>query len=137
MKQFWSALKSAAILYCSVFTIATIISIVFQLGSKKSVIIDRAIIYLIGVLAYTLITKLKAKIKLISIAISYAVSMPLLFAYFWFAELYENLYTDAYRYTDEYRRAVFIIFTVVFIIVSIIDFIKAKKRKSKQGMTQS
>ena len=124
-------IKNGAILYCIVFSAATIVSSIIQLcmgqvTDTNSHIINRAVICIIGVLIITLIVNIKTKNRLLSCIISYTISMPIVFAYVWITGFFEELHPNAYR-------DIFLNFTIAFIIVAVtltlIQYLRLKKRK--------
>lgn len=132
-------IKKAVTLYAVVYTLATILNSVIYLANGVASDpsgnwheIDRAIIMLIGVLAFELITKLKLRPLALRCALAYIPSQLLVFFYVWLRGLREELAKSAYR-------DVFINFTLFFIIISIVYaavmFVK-NKHKTKQSNNQ-
>ena len=122
-------IKNAVILYCAVFTAATIISSAAQLCMGQATdtnahILDRAVICLIGVFAFTLTVNLKLKNRFFSLLISYVVSIFIVFTYVFISGFFEELHPNAYR-------DIFLNFTAVFIIAAIALLVKDNLRKRK------
>lgn len=134
MKQFWDKiLKNALLLYCGLYTFATILNSILYLaqgvyedpnGNWHE--IDRAIIVLIGVLGFNLCIHVKVKNRFVSALVGYIPTLLLAFGYVWFAGLREPLAKSAYR-------DIFINYTMMFVCVcviyNIIDIARKKKRK--------
>ena len=78
--------------------------------------IDRAIIVLIGVVAYALVTELIIKPMVLRYAVSYIPTVLLAFFYVWSTSFRENLAQSAYM-------DVWINFTSMFVIFCIVHFI--------------
>lgn len=126
------AILNAGILYAVIYTITTIVSSILYLASGVYEDpsgnwheIDRGIIVLIGVLAFTLIKNLKMKNGLIKMVAVYIPTMLLTFLYVYFVSfrgpLAENAYFDIWRS-----------FTSIFIIVAIVSTIINKVRKKNR-----
>lgn len=134
MKQLWNILKNALLIYCGLYTFATILNSILYLaqgtyedpnGNWHE--IDRAIIVLIGVLAYELCIHIKTKNRIVSAVIGYIPTLLLAFGYVWLAGLREPLAKSAYR-------DIFINYTMMFLCISviynIIDIFRRKKGKT-------
>lgn len=89
--------------------------------------IDRAIIVLIGVVAYALVTDLIIKPMVLRYAVSYILTVLLAFFYVWSTSFRENLAQSAYM-------DIWINFTAMFVIFCIAHFIVYKCRKKKEIM---
>ena len=89
--------------------------------------IDRAIIVLIGVVAYALVTELIIKPMVLRYAVSYIPTVLLAFFYVWSTSFRENLAQSAYM-------DIWINFTSMFVIFCIVHFIVYKCRKKKETM---
>lgn len=131
-KKWINAISGYAILY----TVATILnSILYLCGgiyedpSGNWHELDRAIILLIGVAAFELCTKLPIKPAILRYATAYIPSQLSVFAYVWFRGLRDELADSAYR-------DVWLNFTILFVLVCVIDAIvnicKRKKEKAEQ-----
>lgn len=133
MKQLWNRLKNTLLIYCGLYTFATILNSILYLaqgtyedpnGNWHE--IDRAIIVLIGVLAYEICIHIKTKNRIMSAVIGYIPTLLLAFGYVWLAGLREPLAKSAYR-------DIFINYTIMFlcicIIYNIIDIFRRKKGK--------
>lgn len=90
--------------------------------------IDRAIIVLIGIVAYALVTKLTIKPLLLRYVVSYIPTLLLAFFYVWTTSFREKLAQSAYS-------DIWINFTGMFILFCLIDFVvcKYKNKKEKNG----
>lgn len=119
--------------YSAIYTITTLLNSVLYLingiyedpnGNWHE--LDRAIIVLIGMMAYILCTKLTVKPLILRYIIAYVPSQLLAFVYIWFSGLREELAETAYK-------DIWICFTSMFIILSIVNTIinicKEKKLK--------
>ena len=89
--------------------------------------IDRAIIVLIGVVAYALVTELIIKPMVLRYVVSYIPTVLLAFFYVWSTSFRENLAQSAYM-------DVWINFTSMFVRFCIVHFIVYKCRKKKETM---
>lgn len=99
MKKIWNGwLKESVFMYCVIYTIATLVNSVLYLingtysdpnGNWHE--IDRALIVLIGVLAYKMATKLPIKNTLVRMIVTYIPTMSLTFFYIWLTGFREPL----------------------------------------------
>jgi UDP-N-acetylmuramyl pentapeptide phosphotransferase/UDP-N-acetylglucosamine-1-phosphate transferase len=140
MKQLWNNIfKNALLLYCGLFTFATLLNSILYLA--KGIYedpngnwheIDRAIIVLIGVLAFELCIHIKTKYRIMNAFIGYIPTLLLAFGYVWLAGLREPLSKSAYR-------DIFINYTMMFLCVSVIYNIinLVKKKERTTGKQQS
>jgi hypothetical protein len=140
MKQLWNnVLRNVLLIYCGLYTFATILNSILYLaqgtyedpnGNWHE--LDRAIIVLIGVLAFELCIHIKTKYRIMNAIIGYVPTLLLAFGYVWLAELREPLAKSAYR-------DIFINYTMMFLCVSVIynliDIVR--KKESKTGKQQS
>lgn len=132
MKKIWNNwLKNATFVYCTIYTIATLVNSIGYLisgtysdPSGNWHEIDRAFIVLIGVIAYEMATKLPIKNINIRMVTTYIPTMLLTFFYVWTTSFREPLASPAYR-------DIFINYTGVFLIVSIVAIIIRKKEIKK------
>ena len=132
MKKIWNGwLKESVFMYCVIYTIATLVNSVLYLingtysdpnGNWHE--IDRALIVLIGVLAYKMATKSPIKNTLIRMMVTYIPTMSLTFFYIWLTGFREPLASSAYQY-------IFINYTGLFLTISVIA-IAIEKGKSKK-----
>ncbi len=135
MKNIWNkGLKNSLLIYCGLYTIATIINSISYLS--KGIYedpagnwheLDRAIITAIVVVAYALIRYIHIKNFAIKLVVVYIPTMLLAFLYVWFRGLTDELASSAFK-------DIFVNYTVGFLIVSIIAFIVRKivqKKKAK------
>ncbi len=138
MKVFWNKiLKNALFLYCGIYTIMTIWNSVLYLaqgiekdpnGNRHE--LDRAIVVLIGVLAFELCIHVKLKNRLVSALIAYVPTMLLTFGYVWLTGHYVELAKSAYR-------DIFINYTGAFVIVCVIcNLVDMNHRKKTQKKIQ-
>ena len=127
MKDIWNkGVKDSLLIYCSLYTIATIVKSISYLSkgiyedpSGNWHELDRAIITLIVVIAYALIRYTQIKNFAIKSVVVYVPTMLLAFLYVWFRGLTAELASSAYR-------DIFINYTIGFLIVSVIFFILKK-----------
>ncbi len=134
MKKIWNGwLKESVFMYCVIYTIATLVNSVLYLingtysdpnGNWHE--IDRALIVLIGVLAYKMATKLPIKNTLVRMIVTYIPTMSLTFFYIWLTGFREPLASSAYQ-------DIFINYTGLFLIISVIAIVieKGKSKKLK------
>ncbi len=119
--------------YSAIYTITTLLNSVLYLingiyedPSGNWHELDRAIIILIGVVAFELCTKLTVRPLILKYIIAYVPSQLLAFVYIWFSGFREELAETAYR-------DIWICFTSLFILLSItstiINIYKDKKSK--------
>jgi len=133
MKKFWNSwLKEGTFIYCVIYTIATLVnSIAYLISGTYSDPsgnwheIDRALIVLIGAIAYEMATKLPIKNTFIKMIVTYVPTMLLTFFYVWTTSFREPLASSAYQ-------DIFINYTGLFLIISVIAVI-SKKRKLKKS----
>ena len=136
MKKIWNGwLKESVFMYCVIYTIATLVNSVLYLingtysdpnGNWHE--IDRALIVLIGVLAYKMATKLPIKNTLVRMIVTYIPTMSLTFFYIWLTGFREPLASSAYQ-------DIFINYTGLFLIISVI-VIMVKKVNIKNENTK-
>lgn len=138
MRELWDrVLKSALLIYCGLYTITTILNSILYLaqdvyedpnGNWHE--IDRAIIVLIGVLAFELCIHIKVKNRFVSAIAGYIPTLLLVFGYVWLVGLREPLAKSAYR-------DIFINYSMMFlcvcVIYNIIDIIRVKKKATEQA----
>lgn len=127
MKNIW---KNALLLYTTLYTFATLLNSILYLAdgiyedpSGNWHEIDRAVIVLIGVIAFELCTKLKTKLVFLRFVIAYVPCQLLAFAYVWLSGLREPLAKSAYR-------DIWINFTGMFLVVCIVYFVVYFVRKT-------
>lgn len=132
MKKIWNSwLKNATFIYCVIYTIVTLVNSIAYLmtgtysdPSGNWHEIDRALVVLIGIIAYEMATKLPIKNTVIRMITTYIPTMLLTFFYVWTTSFREPLATSAYR-------DIFINYTGLFLIVSVIAVILEKKKLRK------
>lgn len=132
MKKIWNGwLKESVFMYCVIYTIATLVNSVLYLingtysdpnGNWHE--IDRALIVLIGVLAYKMATKLPIKNTLVRMIVTYIPAMSLTFFYIWLTGFREPLASSAYQ-------DIFINYTGLFLIISVIAIVLEKGKSKK------
>lgn len=133
MKKIWDSwLKNSVFLFCTIYTVATIVNSVSYLTSGVYSDpsgnwheIDRALIVLIGVLAYEMATKLPIKNVWLRIIITYIPTMMLTFFYVWLSGFREALASSAYS-------DIFLNYTGLFLIISIVVIVLEKKKSIKK-----
>lgn len=123
--------KKILILFCIIFTFATLISCIINLALGYETdtyihILDRAVLTLIGSIAFTLIQELNPKSKVLGFLYPYGASILLAMLYVYISGLYQELHQNAYR-------DVFLNFTIVFIVVYCCQKAYEKIRKKRQG----
>ena len=133
IKNIWNnGLKDSLLIYCGLYTIATIVSSISYLvqgvyedpaGNWHE--LDRAIITLIVVMAYALIRYIHIKNFAIKLAVVYVPTMLMAFLYVWFRGLTAELASSAYK-------DIFVNYMAGFLIVSVIVFVvRCLARKKK------
>ena len=134
MKKVWNSwLRNATFIYCVIYTIVTLansigylITGVYSDPSGNWHEIDRALIVLIGIIAYEMATKLPIKNTVIKMITTYIPTMLLTFFYICITSFREPLAKSAYQ-------DIFINYTGLFLIISIVVIISEKKKhKNKQ-----
>lgn len=134
MKEIWNKyIKTILLLYCGLYTLATIINSVIYLVKGISEDpsgnwheLDRAVIVLVVVVAYSLIRFLKIKSFFLKVVIVYVPTMLLIFLYVYLRGLTVELAKSAYR-------DIFINYTAGFVLITIIVFIVILIRKKKNA----
>ena len=132
MKKIWNDwLRSILLLYCGLYTLATITnSIIYLAGgtfedpSGNWHELDRAVIVLIVVTAFALIKNLHVKNFWLKTLMVYVPTMLLAFLYVFMRGLTVELASTAYR-------DIFINYTVGFVAVSLITFAVMRIRNKK------
>ncbi len=128
--NFSSTIKNSALLYCVLFTVATLIDNILQLcrgqvADSNYHIMNRAVVILIAVITITIFDKLRLRNKILSHIVAYVISMLVVFAYVWFTSFFDPLSPDAYQ-------GILIIYTAFAIIVVAIIEIKKRIKSKKQ-----
>ncbi|MCQ1529945.1 DUF6608 family protein [Lutispora saccharofermentans] len=131
--NFVPTVKNSALLYCVIFTVATLADNIWQLcrgqiADSNYHIINRAVVILIAVITITLFDKFRLKSKLLSHIISYAISMIAVFTYVWFTSFLDPLGPGAYQ-------GIFVIYTLLTILLSVIIEIKERIKRKRQSIT--
>ena len=132
-KQGNNWLKESVFIYCVIYTIVTILNSVLYLiqGYRNDPSgnwheLTRAVIVLIGVLAYELAVRLPVKNLLLRSVLIYIPTMGLAFGFVWLNQFIEPLAESAYK-------DIFINYTGLFIIVSIIAIIRDSRNSKMEG----
>ena len=136
MRKVWNNwLKESTFLYCFIYTIVTILNSILYLiqgyrddPSGNWHELTRAVIILIGVMAYEMAVRLPVKNLFLRCALVYIPTMGLAFFFVWLNQFIEPLAESAYK-------DIFINYTGLFIIVSAIAVIRSyiRKRKTSGG----
>ena len=137
MKKIWNEwLKESVFIYCVIYTVVTITNSVLYLmqgyrddPSGNWHELTRAVIVLIGVLAYEMAKRLPVKNVLLRSVLVYIPTMALAFAFVWLNQFIEPLAKSAYT-------GIFINYTGLFILVSGIAVIHSLTRKKKTGSSE-
>lgn len=134
MKKIWNNwLKESIYIFSIIYTIVTILnSIVYLMQGYRDDPngnwheLTRAGIVLIGVIAYELATKIPIKNLLIRSIVVYIPTMGLVLGFMWLNQFIEPLAESAYR-------DIFINYTSLFVVVSIVAIIRnsIKRKKDK------
>ena len=133
MKKVWNSwLKESVFLYCVIYTAVTILNSVLYLmqgyrddPSGNWHELTRAVIVLIGVLAYEMAVRLPVKNLFLKLLLVYVPTMLLVFAFVWMNQFIEPLAESAYQ-------DIFINYTGLFLIVSAIALIRSGIRKKRE-----
>jgi len=136
MKSIWNKwLKQSIFVYSVLYTIATIFNSVLYLlngyyedPSGNWHELDRAIIVLIVVIAYTMIKNIKMKNYWIKAVMVYVPTLLLAFVYVWLVGFRDTLASSAYR-------DIFLNYTIGFVIVTVFGYVTylLKNKKIKQS----
>ncbi|MBQ9152354.1 MAG: hypothetical protein IJ130_00920 [Solobacterium sp.] len=132
MKKVWNSwLKESVFLYCIIYTAVTILNSVLYLmqgyrddPSGNWHELTRAVIVLIGVLAYEMAVRLPVKNLFLKLLLVYVPTMLLVFAFVWMNQFIEPLAESAYQ-------DIFINYTGLFLIVSAIALLRSGIRKKR------
>lgn len=135
MRKIWDNwLKESVYIYCVIYTIVTILNSVLYLiqgyrddPSGNWHELTRAGIVLIGVTAYEMATKMPIKNIFLRSIVVYIPTMGLAFGFIWLNQFIEPLARSAYR-------DIFINYTSLFVIVSIVAIIRnhIKQKRSRK-----
>ena len=139
MKEIWNKyIKTILLLYCGLYTLATIINSVIYLVKGISEDpsgnwheLDRAVIVLVVVVAYSLIRFLKIKSFFLKVVIVYVPTMLLIFLYVYLRGLTVELAKSAYRDIFINYTAGFVLITIIVLIVKLTKKKKASKRNNE------
>lgn len=132
MKKIWNDwLKESVFLYCTIYTIVTILNSILYLAqgyrddpSGNWHELTRAVIVLIGIVAYEMAVRLPVKNMLLRAILVYIPTMALTFGFVWLNHFIEPLAKSAYM-------DIFINYTGLFIIVSVIAIINDKRKQKR------
>lgn len=133
MKRIWNSwLKESVFIYSVIYTVATVLNSVLYLmqgyrddPSGNWHELTRAVIVLIGVLAYEMSKRLPVKNVFLRSFLVYLPTMLLAFGFVWLNQFIEPLAESAYR-------DIFINYTGLFLIVSAIVIIRHYWNKKRQ-----
>ena len=132
MKRIWNSwLKESVLIYSVIYTVATILNSALYLmqgyrddPSGNWHELTRAVIVLIGVLAYEMSKRLPVKNVFLRSFLVYLPTMALAFGFVWLNQFIEPLAKSAYR-------DIFINYTALFLIVSAIAIIGHYRKQKK------
>ena len=132
MKKCWNGwLKESVCIYCVIYTLVTILNSALYLmqgvrddPSGNWHELTRAVIVLIGVAAYEMAKCLPVKNLLLRAIVIYIPTMALTFLFTWLNQFIEPLAKSAYR-------DIFINYTSLFVIVSLIAVIRSRVKQKK------
>ncbi len=132
MKRIWNSwLKESVLIYSVIYTTATILNSALYLmqgyrddPSGNWHELTRAVIVLIGVLAYEMSKRLPVKNVFLRSFLVYLPTMALVFGFVWLNQFIEPLAKSAYR-------DIFINYTGLFLIVSAIAIIGHYRKQKK------
>lgn len=135
MKKIWEKwLKESLIIYCVIYTVITILNSVLYIlqgyrddPSGNWHELTRAVIVLIGIIAYEMAKNLSIKNLFLRAVVVYIPTMALAFGFVWMNQFIEPLAKSAYQ-------DIFINYTSLFIIISVIAVIKRTTQKRKTGI---
>ena len=124
-------IKSILVMFCIIFTFATLISCILNLALGYETdtyihIIDRAILTLLGSLVITLVHELKLKNAILSFLLPYVIFIILAMVFVFISGFFEELHPNAYR--DVFLNDT-IAYIVVYACVKIYDRLKMRKDK--------
>ena len=133
MKKIWNKwLRESLYLFCIIYTIATILNSILYLcqrvrddPSGNWHELTRAVIVLIGVMAFEMAKNIPIKNILVRAIVIYIPTMLLAFGFVWMNQFIEPLAHSAYR-------DIFINYTSLYVLVSVIAIIKNARSKSKK-----
>lgn len=122
-------IKSILMLFCIIFTFATLISCILNLALGYETdtyihIIDRAVLTLLGSLVVILVHELKLKNGLLNFLLPYGIFIILAMVFVFITGFFEELHPNAYR--DVFLNDT-IAYIVVYACVKIYDKLKMKK----------
>lgn len=123
-------LKRTFMLFCIIFTVATIFSSSIQLalGTLEDTnvhILDRAVLTLMGTFVVTLVTQHNFKKKINKFMIPYMIFISLALVYVWICGFWQDLHPNAYR--DVFLNDT-IAYIVVYIAIEIYGRLKIRQK---------
>ena len=123
-------LKMTFILFCIIFTAATIFSSSIQLAmgipeDTNAHILDRAVLTLTGAFVITLVTQHRFQKKIYRFVIPYMIFIALAMAYVWVCGFWQDLHPNAYR--DVFINDT-IAYIVVYFTIEICDRLKHRRK---------
>lgn len=129
-----SVCKKILILFCVVFTFATLASCVINLSlsfetDTYSHILDRAALSLMGCIIITIMLELNFKNGVLKFLIPYAIFMSLAFLYVFISGFFSELHPNAYR-------DIFLNDTIAYIVVYIGLFVYSKIKQPKTNKNE-
>lgn len=135
MKSIWKKwLKESLIIYCVIYTAVTILNSVLYLAqgyredpSGNWHELTRAVIVLIGIMAYEMAKNLQIKNLFIRAIVIYIPTMALTFGFVWMNQFIEPLAKSAYR-------DIFINYTSLFLLVTVIAVIRNRIKSRRSGV---
>lgn len=122
-------IKRILMLFCIIFTVATLISCILNLALGYETdtyvhIIDRAVLTLLGSLVVTLVLELKLRNGLLNFLLPYGIFIILAMLYVFITGFFEELHPNAYR--DVFLNDT-IAYIVVYACLKIYDKLKLQK----------
>lgn len=117
MSNTFKILKRIILLFCIVFTFATLASCVINLWSGHSTdtyfhILDRAFLTLIGSIVINIMMEINLQNKFLNLFTPYLIFISLAFLYVFISGFFEELHPNAYR-------DIFINDTIAYIVVAV------------------
>jgi hypothetical protein len=134
MKRCWESwLRESVFIYCVIYTLGTILNSILYLSqgvrddpSGNWHELTRAVIVLIGVLAYELALHLPVKNLLWRAVLIYIPTMALALGFVWLNQFIEPLAQSAYR-------DIFVNYTALFVFISLVAIGRHRIKQGKAG----
>lgn len=119
-------IKDYFIYYSIIFTVATIVSSIWQLSVGKITdtnyhILDRAVVGAIGIFTLYIVNYCKFNNKLLKLIVPYIISLPIVLLYTWATGFIDTLHPKAYR-------DITLNFSVLYLVVMFVININKKKK---------